>query len=175
MKQAVSGVIVEQSMVTHTSITGVSLTCGVRIWKCQSRQIRSLSVWLWSRSHGWQKHRVIEDEMDMSIWWLTQASQRNLQLPTPPSSMPIRKLQTKSIWCDVCRLAYPKGHLRQQTPAVWQVVSETQKHKGRTRHYCQECANFAQVWHDGSVWTFRQQLDYALGKEQLDGMELGQL
>jgi len=159
----------------HGRITLGSQSYGLLIWIYQSRRIRSQYVWLWSRSAGLQKRRVTVDEtvirMESLIWPL----QRNWQLPTPPSSMPIRKLQTKSIWCDVCRLAYPKGHIRQQTPAIWQVVSETQKHKGRTRHYCQECANFAQVWHDGSVWTFRQQLDYALGKEQLDGMELGQL
>jgi hypothetical protein len=89
--------------------------------------------------------------------------------------MPIRKLQTKSVWCDVCKLAYPKGHVRQQTPAVWLVISETKKHQGRQRNYCQPCANDAQLWHDGSVWTFRQQLDYALGKEAIDGMELGKL
>jgi hypothetical protein len=165
----------DRFMGIHGRITLESQSYGLLIWIYQSRRIRSQYAWLWSRSHGWQRHPVIEDEMAMSIWWLTQASQHNLQLPTRLSSMPIRKLQTKSIWCDVCRLAYPKGHIRQQTPAIWQVVSETQKHKGRTRHYCQECANFAQVWHDGSVWTFRQQLDYALGKEQLDGMELGQL
>lgn len=165
----------DRFMGIHGRITLESQSYGLLIWIYQSRRIRSQYAWLWSRSAGLRKRRVTVDEtvirMESLIWPL----RHSCPPPTRLSSMPIRKLQTKSIWCDVCRLAYPKGHLRQQTPAVWQVVSETQKHKGRTRHYCQECANFAQVWHDGSVWTFRQQLDYALGKEQLDGMELGQL
>lgn len=159
----------------HGRITLGSQSYGLLIWIYQSRQIRSQYVWLWSRSAGLRKRRVTVAETVIRTESLIWPLQRSCPPQTPPSSMPIRKLQTKSIWCDVCRLAYPKGHLRQQTPAVWQVVSETQKHKGRTRHYCQACANDAQLWHDGSVWTFRQQLDYALGKEQLDGMELGQL
>jgi hypothetical protein len=159
----------------HGRITLGSQSYGLLIWIYRSRRIRSQYVWLWSRLAGLRKRRVTVVETVIRTESLIWPLQRNLQLLTPPSSMPIRKLQTKSIWCDVCRLAYPKGHPRQQTPAVWQVVSETQKHKGRTRHYCQPCANDAQLWHDGSVWTFRQQLDYALGKEQLDGMELGQL
>lgn len=85
--------------------------------------------------------------------------------------MPIRKLQTKSIWCDICKNAYPKDSWKAQKPAVWQVVSETKARKGMTRNYCQDCANFSQLRHDGTVWTFREQLDYALGKEKFDGME----
>ena len=165
----------DRSMGIHGRITFGSQSYGLLIWIYQSRRIRSQYVWLWSRSAGLRKRRVTVAETVIRTESLIWPLQHNCPPPTRLSSMPIRKLQTKSIWCDVCRLAYPKGHPRQQTPAVWQVVSETQKHKGRTRHYCQECANFAQVWHDGSVWTFRQQLDYALGKEQLDGMELGQL
>ena len=165
----------DRSMGIHGRITSGSQSYGLLIWIYQSRRIRSQYVWLWSRSAGLRKRRVTVDETVIRTESLIWPLQRSCPPPTRLSSMPIRKLQTKSIWCDVCRLAYPKGHPRQQTPAVWQVVSETQKHKGRTRHYCQPCANDAQLWHDGSVWTFRQQLDYALGKEQLDGMELGQL
>lgn len=162
-------------MVIHGQITLGLQSYGVRISTFRSRRIKSQYAWLCSRSAGLQKRRVTRDETVMwtesLIWPLAQCSQQQTQ----QSSMPIRKLQTRSVWCDVCRLAYPKGHARQQTPAVWQVVSETQAHKGRTRHYCQPCANEAQLWHDGTVWTFRQQLDYALGKEAIDGMELGKL
>ena len=162
-------------MVTHGQITLGSQSYGVRISTFRSRRIKSQYAWLCSRSAGLRKHRVTKDETvmwtELLIWPLAQCSLRQIRL----TSMPIRKLQTKAIWCDVCRLAYPKGHIRQQTPAVWQVVSETKKHQGRSRNYCQPCANDAQLWHDGTVWTFRQQLDYALGKEKIDGMELGQL
>lgn len=89
--------------------------------------------------------------------------------------MPIRKLQTKSIWCDICKLTYPKENLRHQTPAVWQVISETAERRGMVKSYCQMCANEAQTWHDGTVWTFREQLNYALGKEEINGLQIGEL
>ena len=175
MKQVQYEVIEAQSTVTLTSIIYEYQSYGRRIWIFQLRLTRQRFVWHWSRFHDSRKHQVIEDVMDM--WMVSPISHLlpNLRPQIQLSSMPIRKLQTKAIWCDVCRLAYPKGHVRQQTPAVWQVVSETKKHQGRSRNYCQPCANDAQLWHDGTVWTFRQQLDYALGKEKIDGMELGQL
>ena len=149
-----------------------SRSYGRHIWIFRLRQIRRRYVWHSSKSHDLQRLRVIEEKMDTLMVWPISHLLPNSRQPIPPSLMPIRKLQGKSVWCDVCKLAYPQGHVRQQTPAVWQVISETQKHKGRTRNYCQPCANNAQMWHDGSIWTFRQQLDYALGKEAIDGMEL---
>jgi hypothetical protein len=68
-----------------------------------------------------------------------------------------------------------KWNIKAQTPARWIVVSETQSRLDFERAYCQECANEAQTWVDGSTWTFREQLNYALGKEQLHGLELGRL
>lgn len=58
-------------------------------------------------------------------------------------------------------------------PARWIVKSETQARLDFERAYCQDCANECQTWPDGSTWSFREQLDYALGKEQLHGLELG--
>jgi hypothetical protein len=89
--------------------------------------------------------------------------------------MPIRKLQTKNIWCSICKEAYRETNDLHRTPAVWAVVSESADRLGRTRYYCQPHANEAQTWHDGTIWTFRQQLDYAKGKEPLNGMGLEQL
>lgn len=89
--------------------------------------------------------------------------------------MPIRKLQTKQIWCSICKEQYRDTNPLHRTPAVWAVVSETADKAGRTRYYCQPHANEAQTWVDGTIWTFRQQLDYAKGKESIDGMEFGQL
>lgn len=74
------------------------------------------------------------------------------------------------IWCDICKLRFGVKHPKGQTPARWIVVSETMERKGNTRTYCQPCANEVQTLSDGSTWTFRQQLDYALRMEQLDGM-----
>ena len=89
--------------------------------------------------------------------------------------MPIRKLQTKQIWCSICKEQYRDTNPLHRTPAVWAVVSETADKAGRTRYYCQPHANEAQTWVDGTIWTFRQQLDYAKGKESINGMEFGQL
>ena len=89
--------------------------------------------------------------------------------------MPIRKLQTRAVWCSICKEAYRETNPLHRTPAVWAVISESHERQGRTRYYCQPHANEAQLWHDGSVWTFREQLDYAKGKEELHGMEFRQL
>ena len=89
--------------------------------------------------------------------------------------MPIRPNHDRKIWCDVCKLRYGKTGNQwndlAMTPARWIVISETHERQGRTKAYCQPCANYAQTRHDGSTWTFREQLDYALGKEVLNGME----
>jgi hypothetical protein len=89
--------------------------------------------------------------------------------------MPIRKLQTRNIWCDICKLAYPKNHPLHSTPAVLQVMSETQARKGMVKSYCQRCANDLQTWADGSIWSFRDQLNYAIGKEEINGLQIGEL
>lgn len=89
--------------------------------------------------------------------------------------MPIRKLQTKQVWCSICKEQYRDNNPLHRTPAIWAVVSETANKAGRTRYYCQPHANEAQTWVDGTIWTFRQQLDYAKGKEPLNGMGLEQL
>ena len=40
--------------------------------------------------------------------------------------------------------------------------------KESVRHYCQPCANEVQTWADGSTWTFKEQIDYRLGRKTLD-------
>lgn len=73
----------------------------------------------------------------------------------------------QSQWCDYCKTRYGQlkdgtWHHRAQVPAVWKVVSETPTRRGITRFYCQECANEAQKWPDGTFWTLKEQLDYAI-------------
>jgi hypothetical protein len=89
--------------------------------------------------------------------------------------MTITANKDNEIWCDICKLRWGKirneWHEKAQTPARWIVVSETMERKGVTRAYCQPCANEVQTRADGSTWTFREQLDYALRAEQLHGME----
>lgn len=80
-------------------------------------------------------------------------------------------------WCDYCKTRFGQlkdgtWHLRAQVPAVWKVTSETLHRRGMVRFYCQECANEAQKWPDGTFWSLKEQLDYAIAnfakQEKLD-------
>ena len=73
----------------------------------------------------------------------------------------------KGTWCDYCKLRWGTDNWRGQTQAVWQITSK-RKNKMIVRHYCHPCAMEAQTWHDGTTWTFKEQLDYAKGHMQLD-------
>jgi hypothetical protein len=73
----------------------------------------------------------------------------------------------KGTWCDYCKLRWGTDNWRGQTQAVWQITSK-RKNKMVVRHYCHHCAMEAQTWHDGTTWTFKEQLDYAKGHMQLD-------
>jgi hypothetical protein len=84
--------------------------------------------------------------------------------------MAIKPNHDRSVWCDICKGRWGVKHVLGQTPARWIVISETQARKGMKKHYCQPCANEAQMDGDGNPWTFREQLDYALKREQIDGM-----
>jgi hypothetical protein len=57
--------------------------------------------------------------------------------------------------------------------ARWIVKSETRARLDFERAYCLDCAKEAQTMPDGTIWTFREQLNYALGKQEIDGLELG--
>jgi hypothetical protein len=60
---------------------------------------------------------------------------------------------------------------RGREQAVWSIRSE-RKGKVINRHYCFSCAKFVQTRHDGTQWTFKEQLDYGQGKQELD-VQLG--
>ena len=69
-------------------------------------------------------------------------------------------------WCDYCKVRWGTNTPRGQTQAVWTITS---KRGARliVRNYCHPCAMEAQTWHDGTIWTFKEQLEYAKG-DQLD-------
>lgn len=71
-------------------------------------------------------------------------------------------------WCDYCKLQWGTDNLRGQKPAVWIVKSKSKKARMSVRHYCQECMIQLETWHDGSKWSMDDQVNYALGKEELD-------
>ena len=78
----------------------------------------------------------------------------------------------KGTWCDYCKNRHGTSSLLGQMQAVWQITS---KRYGKliVRHYCQSCANEVQAWPDGTIWTLKEQIDYAKG-EKLD-VQLEQL
>ena len=175
MKLIESEVIAERFTVIHTLTIKESRNSGRLFWTFRLRQIRRHSAWLWSKSLDLLKHQVTEDVMDM---WTHVPISHSLDTWRPsiqPSSMPIRANHDSKVWCDICKVRYGKvgqdWHTLAMTPARWIVISETHERKGRTKAYCQPCANFAQTRHDGSEWSFKDQLEYALGQEKINGME----
>jgi hypothetical protein len=78
----------------------------------------------------------------------------------------------KGTWCDYCKNRYSTNNVLGQKQASWQITS---KRYGKlvVRHYCQSCANEVQAWPDGTIWTLKEQIDYAKG-DKLD-VQLEQL
>lgn len=79
----------------------------------------------------------------------------------------------KGTWCCYCKQRWGVSDVRGQTQAVWTMTSFVHG-KVIDRHYCFTCAREAQTWHDGTTWTFKEQLDYKEGKQKLD-VQLGEL
>jgi hypothetical protein len=167
--------IEERYMDIRISTIGESQTYGLLIWGFQLHRIRQRFAWHSSKSQGSQRHPGIVVEMAMSMESHISVWLPNWQPQTQRTLMPIRKLQTKNIWCSICKEAYRETNPLHRTPAIYVVESETPERKGRTRYYCQPHANEAQTWVDGTIWTFRQQLDYAKGKEAINGLGFEQL
>lgn len=73
----------------------------------------------------------------------------------------------KGQWCDYCGYRWTKQDPRGQRQAIWQIISH-RAGKTITRSYCYECSMEVQTRHDGSLWAFKDQIDYARKAEQLD-------
>ena len=160
-----------------------ALAYGLHTSEYPSRLTMSRFFTRWVSSPASPKRQVSEIEIHIQISRPTLHSRYNLPLPTLTTyTMSIKANHDPKIWCDLCKLQWGQikdkdtgkqvWHLRAMTPARWIVVSETAERKGRTRHYCVSCANDVQTWQDGTIWTFREQLDFALGKEVINGLEL---
>ena len=79
----------------------------------------------------------------------------------------------RGVWCDYHKTRFGASNPRGQEQAVWTITSFV---NGRVieRHYCYACAKEAQTRHDGTIWTFKEQIEYKEGKQELD-VQLGQL
>lgn len=136
--------------------------CGETISNAKSIQWTLQSAWLWSNSHAsWRL------ETSTIIFW-TQSPilpyPENLQSRIGTIWMLSRA--KRGVWCCYCKTRYGTNTPRGQTPAVWTITSKRGA-KLIVRSYCHPCAMEAQTWHDGTVWTFKEQIEYAKG-DQLD-------
>lgn len=174
--------IEEQSTEILISKWIAALAYGLHTSEYPSRLTMSRLFTRWVSSPVSPRRRVQEIGIHIQISRPTLHSPYSSPLPTlTTATMSIKANHDPKIWCDICKLQWGQykdkttgetfWHLRAMTPARWIVTSETSERKGRTRHYCVKCANDVQTWHDGTIWTFREQLDYALGKEVLSGLE----
>jgi hypothetical protein len=88
----------------------------------------------------------------------------------------IRPNRDPAIWCDVCKSRWGYDSTRKdwhplaKRPAQWITESQSMERKGKRKAYCQQCANDVQYWADGSYWSLKDQIEYAVRKEQLHGM-----
>ncbi len=124
-------------------------------WKVQSAKIR------------------ISISLDTELSWL-DADFRRQKIGT---TLSLTRNTNAHQWCDYCKSRWGQlkdgsWHLKAQVPAVWKVQSETPTRRSQVRFYCQACANEAQNWPDGTFWSLREQLTYAIdqfaGREKLD-------
>lgn len=93
--------------------------------------------------------------------------------------MPIVKAKS-GVYCDTCkdRWGYVKGddgrsvpHPKGQRQAYSTIISET--HYGKEpviRNLCYACMDDSSRWHDGTIWTLADQIQYA--KDNRNGQQL---
>ena len=124
-------------------------------WKVQSARIR------------------ISISLDTDLSWLSA----DFQHQKIGMMLSLTRNANNKQWCDYCKMRFGQlkdgtWHLRAMVPAVWKVQSETPNRRTQVRFYCQECAKDAQNWSDGTFWTLKEQLDYAIdefaGREKLN-------
>jgi len=98
---------------------------------------------------------------------------------SPRQQMPIVKAKS-GVYCDTCKDKYgfvkdEQGHSvphpKGRRQAYSTIISET--HYGKEpviRSLCYPCIDDASRWHDGSVWTLAEQIQYA--KDNRNGQQL---
>ena len=150
---------------------------------------RSCSVFSCETHLTW---RLCLSQPSSAEWWKVQSARIriSISLDMPESylsadsihqkigtTLSLTRNHNQHQWCDYCKMRWGQlkdgtWHLKAQVPAVWKVQSETPHRRMQVRFYCQECANEAQNWPDGTFWSLKEQLQAAIddfaGREQLD-------
>jgi hypothetical protein len=163
--------------VTSTQWTEL-LDCGVLCTAFQKRHTKWRLTTYWANSPESPRRRDLETATVTSILFVTSPLVTPSQPPRQTSSMSITANHRRDRWCDICKMRWGMirsglWHPNAQRTARWIVKSETKGRLDFERAYCQECSNELQTWPDGTTWSFRDQLNYALGKQELNGLELG--
>lgn len=163
--------------ITSTQWTEL-LDCGVPCLDFLKRHTKWRLTTFWANSPESLRRRDLETATVTSTRFATSQSLMRPQLMSQTTSMSIRANHQRDRWCDICKMRWGMlrsnvWHPNAQKPARWIVKSETKGRLDFERAYCQDCANELQTWPDGTTWSFRDQLNYALGKQELDGLELG--
>ena len=151
-------------MVITTSQYSEHQSSGQTTWSGRSTQWTLQSVWHSSNSpESWKL-----EELTMIIFsTCAPTSQSAAHSQSKIGMIWMLSRSPKGQWCDYCGYRWGKQHWRGQTQAVWQITSKRGE-KIIVRHYCHPCAMEAQTWHDGTTWTFKEQLEYAKGNQTLD-------
>jgi len=136
--------------------------------------------------------RLYLSQRNSAEWWKVQSAKIriSISLDIPPfylsadsvhqkigTTLSLTRNHNQHQWCDYCKMRWGQlkdgtWHHKAQVPAVWKVQSETPTRRMQVRFYCQPCANEAQNWPDGTFWSLKEQLEYAIdefaGREKLN-------
>lgn len=157
-------------MVITTSQCYERASFGPRIYGQRLSRQTWQSVWRFSKSQGlWELMQFT------TVGWIfapMQQSPENSQSKTGNNSelgtLWMLSRSPKGTWCDYCKLRWGTDSPKGRTQAVWTITSKRAGGKLVLRHYCHNCAMEVQTWHDGTIWTLKDQIDYAKGMNQLD-------
>ena len=126
--------------------------------------------------------RLFLSQRNCQEWWRVQSARIRISIS---SGIPLSWLDADSVhqrigttlsltrntnprqWCDYCKTRYGQlkdgtWHLKAQVPAAWKVQSESPSRRTQVRFYCGSCANEVQCWPDGTFWSLKEQLDFAI-------------
>ena len=146
------------------------------VFSCETHLTWQLSLSQRNSAEWWQVQCAkirISISLDIPEFWL-YADSAHQKIGT---TLSLSRNHNPRQWCDMCKSRWGQlkdgsWHPMAQSPAVWRVQSETPIRRAQVRFYCQPCANDVQNWPDGTFWSLKEQLDYAIerfaGSEKLN-------
>jgi hypothetical protein len=164
-----------RTLLTPTKSGGISGATRGTIFYAFTKS-RSDSVFSCETQLTWQLSLSLQNGAD--LWKVQQARIRiSMPLHTPLSwlnseiqigaTLSLIRNTNRSQYCDYCKGRWGKmkdgsWHINAQRPAEWIIISESPTRRGKRRFYCQPCANEVQNWANGTFWSLKEQLDFAI-------------